>query len=102
MQSNPPLHDQKLQCCLQKGSKFVWFLWCTLVNNVAGKKCCIIDCHRLLAAQIAMIWTTEERKEGMVKSRADVFKEARLKVELYPDYSIPEWLLIIIVKLIVS
>lgn len=93
------LHDQKLQRCSPKGSKFVWFSWCTLVNNVAARKCCIIDCDRLLAAQIAMIRTTEGRKGGMVKSRTDVFKGARLKVEPYPDSLILEWLLIIIVEI---
>lgn len=35
----------------------------------------------------------------MVKSRTDLFKGARLKVEPYPDSLIPEWLLIIKVEI---
>lgn len=57
----------------------------------------MIDCDHLPAAGIEMIRAIEDRKEGVVKSRADVFKGARLTVEPYPDSLIPKWLLIIIV-----
>lgn len=85
---DPPRHDQKLQWCLQKGSKCFWFMWCTLDINLAGKNV-VSQTGIIAAAQIEMIRTIEERKEGMVKSRTDVLKGVRLQVELYPYSLIP-------------
>lgn len=99
----PCMIRKKNAALLTKGeSKFVYSCWCTLVNNVAGKKMLY---HRLWwaparAAQIAIIQKKGSRKVGRIGEEARAGGREMMQVEKSLTRSWREWKLIEKEKLI--